>query len=149
MHKKVEDKIREYNELNAQFLNAKIERDKYFGDYTILNQDYNNTKEMFQQHLLDIQKEKQIKENEMTKEIGHLNDKLQALFAENKILKTKNDKLENSIKELEQEKNVREKLEIKNKEINEEIAKIKQDNEDLERKNDELNNKINALLAGN
>ena len=149
MHKKVEDKIREYNELNAQFLNAKIERDKYFGDYTILNQDYNNTKEMFQQHLLDIQKEKQIKENEMSKEIGHLNDKLQALFAENKILKTKNDKLENSIKELEQEKNVREKLEIKNKEINEEIAKIKQDNEDLERKNDELNNKINALLAGN
>ena len=149
MHKKVEDKIREYNELNAQFLNAKIERDKYFGDYTILNQDYNNTKEMFQQHLLDIQKEKQIKENEMTKEIGHLNDKLQALFAENKILKAKNDKLENSNKELEQEKNVREKLEIKNKEINEEIAKIKQDNEDLERKNDELNNKINALLAGN
>ena len=149
MHKKVEDKIKEYNELNAQFLNAKIERDKYFGDYTILNQDYKNTKEMFQQHLLDIQKEKQIKENEMTKEIGHLNDKLQALFAENKILKTKNDKLENSIKELEQEKNVREKLEIKNKEINEEIAKIKQDNEDLERKNDELNNKINALLAGN
>lgn len=149
MHKKVEDKIREYNELNALFLNAKIERDKYFGDYTILNQDYNNTKEMFQQHLLDIQKEKQIKENEMTKEIGHLNDKLQALFAENKTLKTKNDKLENSIKELEQEKNVREKLEIKNKEINEEIAKIKQDNEDLERKNDELNNKINALLAGN
>ena len=149
MHKKVEDKIREYNELNAQFLNAKIERDKFFGDYTILNQDYNNTKEMFQQQLLDIQKEKQIKENEMTKEIGHLNDKLQALFAENKILKTKNDKLENSIKELEQEKNVREKLEIKNKEINEEIAKIKQDNEDLERKNDELNNKINALLAGN
>ena len=149
MHKKVEDKIREYNELNAQFLNAKIERDKYFGDYTILNQDYNNTKEMFQQQLLDIQKEKQIKENEMTKEIGHLNDKLQALFAENKILKTKNDKLENSIKELEQEKNVREKLEIKNKEINEEIAKIKQDNEDLERKNDELNNKINDLLARN
>ena len=149
MHKKVEDKIREYNELNAQFLNAKIERDKYFGDYTILNQDYKNSKEMFQQQLLDIQKEKQIKENEMTKEIGHLNDKLQALFAENKILKTKNDKLENSIKELEQEKNVREKLEIKNKEINEEIAKIKQDNEDLERKNDELNNKINALLAGN
>ena len=149
MHKKVEDKIREYNELNAQFLNAKIDRDKYFGDYTMLNQDYNNTKEMFQQQLLDIQKEKQIKENEMTKEIGHLNDKLQALFAENKILKTKNDKLENGIKELEQEKNVREKLEIKNKEINEEIAKIKQDNEDLERKNDELNNKINALLAGN
>ena len=149
MHKKVEDKIREYNELNAQFLNAKIDRDKYFGDYTMLNQDYNNTKEMFQQQLLDIQKEKQIKENEMTKEIGHLNDKLQALFAENKILKTKNDKLENSIKELEQEKNMREKLEIKNKEINEEIAKIKQDNEDLERKNDELNNKINALLAGN
>ena len=149
MHKKVEDKIREYNELNAQFLNAKIERDKYFGDYTILNQDYNNTKEMFQQHLLDIQKEKQIKENEMSKEIGHLNDKLQALFAENKILKAKNDKLENSNKELEQEKNVREKLEIKNKEINEEIAKIKQDNEELERKNDELNNKINALLAGN
>ena len=149
MHKKVEDKIREYNELNAQFLNAKIERDKYFGDYTILNQDYNNTKEMFQQHLLDIQKEKQIKENEMTKEIGHLNDKLQALFSANNILKAKNGKLENSNKELEQEKNVREKLEIKNKEINEEIAKIKQDNEDLERKNDELNNKINALLAGN
>ena len=44
---------------------------------------------------------------------------------------------------------MREKLEIKNKEINDEIAKIKQDNEDLERKNDEFNNKINALLAGN
>jgi len=149
MHKKVEDKINEYNELNAEFLNAKIERDKYFGDYSILNQDYQNTKEIFQQHLLDIQKEKKEKENEMTKEIGHLNDKLQALFSANNILKAKNAKLENSNKELEQEKKVREKLEIKNKEINDEIAKIKQDNEDLERKNDELNNKINALLAGN
>jgi chromosome segregation ATPase len=71
------------------------------------------------------------------------------LFSANNILKAKNGKLENSNKELEQEKKVREKLEIKNKEINDEIAKIKQDNEDLERKNDELNNKINALLAGN
>ena len=149
MHKKAEDKINEYNELNAEFLNTKIERDKYIGDWTILNQDYNNTKEMFQQQLLDIQKEKKEKENEMTKEIGHLNDKLQALFSANNILKEKNAKLESINKELEQEKKVREKLEIKNKEINEEIAKIKKENEDLERKNDELNNKINSLLAGN
>ena len=149
MHKKVEDKISENNILKADFLNAKIERDKYYGEYTILNQDYKDTKELLQKQFLDIQKSKQEMESEMTKEIGFLNDKLQALLSQNNILKTKNAKLESSNKELEQEKIVREKLQMKNKEINDEIGKIKQENEDLERKNDGLQNKINALLAQN
>ena len=147
LHKKVEDKISEYNQLKADFFNTKIERDKYFDEYTILNQDYQNTKELFQKQYLDIQREKKVKEIEMSREMGYLNDKVKALINDNNILKTKNAKLESRNKDLEQEKNVREKLEMKNKEINEEIGKIKQEKEDLERENDELKNKIDALIA--
>ena len=146
LHKKVEDKISEYNELKAEFLNAKIERDKYYGEYTILNHDYEENKEQFQKQYLDIQKQKKEKENELNREIGYLNDKLQALLSDNKNLKSKVINLENKNKELEQEKNIRDKLEIKNKEINEEVGKIKQEKEDLEKENEELKIKINELI---
>ena len=146
LHKKVEDKINEYNELKAEFLNAKIERDKYYGEYNILYQDYQETKKIFQQQYLDIQKEKQEKEIEMSREIGYSNDKLNALLSENKNIKIKISKLENKNKELEQEKNIRDKLEIKNKEINEEVGKIKQEKEDLEKENEELKIKNNELI---
>ena len=46
----------------------------------------------------------------------------------------------------EEEKNLKEKLEIKNKEINEEVVKIKQENEYLIKENEELKNKINFLI---
>ena len=147
LHKKVEDKISEYNELKAEFLNAKIERDKYYGEYTILNHDYEENKEQFQKQYLDIQKQKKEKENELNREIGYLNDKLQALFSDNNNLKSKVTNLENKNKELEQEKNIRDKLEIKNKEINEEVGKIKQEKEDLEKENEELKIKINELIG--
>ena len=147
MHKKVEEKISEYNILKADFLNAKIERDKFCSEFTLLNDDYKSAREIFQKQFLDIQKEKKEKESEMNRQIGYLNDKLQALLNENNVLKTKINKLESNNKELVQEKNVREKLEMKNKEINEEIGKIKQENEDLQRENDELKTKIDVLLS--
>lgn len=147
MHKKVEEKISEYNILKADFLNAKIERDKFCSEFTLLNDDYKSAREIFQKQFLDMQKEKKEKESEMNRQIGYLNDKLQALLNENNVLKTKINKLESNNKELVQEKNVREKLEMKNKEINEEIGKIKQENEDLQRENDELKTKIDVLLS--
>ena len=147
LHKKVEEKISEYNLLKADFLNAKIERDKYYNEFTLLNDDYKSTREIFQKQFLGIQKEKKESESEMNRQIGYLNDKLQALLNENSLLKSKINKLESNNKELVQEKNVREKLEMKNKEINEEIGKIKQENEDLQRENDELKTKIDVLLS--
>ena len=147
MHKKVEEKISEYNILKADFLNAKIERDKFCSEFTLLNDDYKSAREIFQKQFLDIQKEKKEKESEMNRQIGYLNDKLQALLNENNVLKAKINKLESNNKELVQEKNVREKLEMKNKEINGEIGKIKQENEDLQRENDELKTKIDVLLS--
>ena len=147
LHKKVEDKIYEYNELKTEFLNAKIERDKYYGEYTVLNHDYEENKKQFQIQYLDIQKQKKEKENELSREVGYLNDKIQALLSDNNILKSKVSTLENKNKELEQEKNIRDKLEIKNKEINEEVGKIKQEKEDLEKENEELKIKINELIG--
>ena len=147
LHKKVEEKISEYNLLKADFLNAKIERDKYYNEFTLLNDDYKSTREIFQKQFLDIQKEKKESESEMNRQIGYLNDKLQALLNENSLLKSKINKLESNNKELVQEKNVREKLEMKNKEINEEIGKIKQENEDFQRENEELRAKIDVLLS--
>ncbi len=38
--KKINIKINEYNLLRADFINTKIERDKYYGDYMILKDDY-------------------------------------------------------------------------------------------------------------
>ena len=148
LHKKVVDKISEYNELKAEFLNAKIERDKYYSDYNTLNQDYEENKEQFQMQYLDMQKQTKEKESELTREIGYLNDKNQALLTDNNNLKSKVNNLENKNKELLQEKNIRDKLEIKNKEINEEVGKIQQEKEDLEKENEELKNKINELIEG-
>jgi hypothetical protein len=145
-HKKIENKINEYNKLKAEFLNAKIERDKYQGEYNILNKDYEDTKIIFQEQLLNIKKEKEETLIEMNREIGHLNDKLNALISQNNIMKKKLNELESKNNELEEEKNLKEKLEIKNKEINEEVVKIKQENEYLIKENEELKNKINFLI---
>ena len=146
-HKKIENKINEYNKLKAEFLNAKIERDKYQGEYNILNKDYEDTKIIFQEQLLNIKKEKEETLIEMNREIGHLNDKLNALISQNNIMKKKLNELESKNNELEEEKNLKEKLEIKNKEINEEVVKIKQENEYLIKENEELKNKINFLIG--
>ena len=63
---------------------------------------------------------------------------MQALLSDHKNLKSKVINLENKNQELEQEKNIRDKLEIKNKEINEEVGIIKQEKEDLEKKMENL-----------
>ena len=63
---------------------------------------------------------------------------MQALLSDHKNLKSKVINLENKNQELEQEKNIRDKLEIKNKEINEEVGIIKQEKEDLEKKIENL-----------
>ena len=124
----------------------KIERDKYYGDYAMLKDDYEQNNENYQHQYLDIIKEKKEKEIEMNKEIGHLKDKVNALIEENLRLTNENNDLENKVKELKVEEDVREKLEIKNKEINNEINKINKNNEDLIQENDMLKNKINELF---
>ena len=123
--KKINTKINEYNLLRADFINTKIERDKYYGDYMILKDDYEQNNKRFQEQYLDIQKEKKEKEIEMSKEIGYLNDKINGLFEENMRIKNENNDLENKVKELKVEEEVREKLEKKNREINEEVNLIK------------------------
>ena len=144
--KKINIKINEYNLLRADFINTKIERDKYYGDYMILKDDYEQNNKRFQEQYLDIQKEKKEKEIEMKKEIGYLNDKINGLFEENMRIKNENNDLENKVKELEVEEEVREKLEQKNREINEEVNSIKKNNEELIQENEMLKNKINELL---
>lgn len=144
--KKINIKINEYNLLRADFINTKIERDKYYGDYMILKDDYEQNNKRFQEQYLDIQKEKKEKEIEMSKEIGYLNDKINGLFEENMRIKNENNDLENKVKELEVEEEVREKLEQKNREINEEVNSIKKNNEELIQENEMLKNKINELL---
>ena len=144
--KKINIKINEYNLLRADFINTKIERDKYYGDYMILKDDYEQNNKRFQEQYLDIQKEKKEKEIEMSKEIGYLNDKINGLFEENMRIKNENNDLENKVKELEVEEDVREKLEQKNREINEEVNSIKKNNEELIQENEMLKNKINELL---
>lgn len=144
--KKINIKINEYNLLRADFINTKIERDKYYGDYMILKDDYEQNNKRFQEQYLDIQKEKKEKEIEMKKEIGYLNDKINGLFEENMRIKNENNDLENKVKELKVEEEVREKLEQKNREINEEVNSIKKNNEELIQENEMLKNKINELL---
>ena len=82
----------------------------------------------------------------MNKEIGYLKDKISALLEENLKLKNENNDLENKIKDLKVEEDVREKLERKNKEILNEIYKINKKNDELIQENEILKNKINELL---
>ena len=143
--KKISLKNNEYNLLKTEYINIKIERDKYYGDYAILKDDYNQNNERYQEQYLNLQKERKEKENDLNKQIGHLNDKMTALFEENMRIKDLNNDLEIKIKELMGEKDLREKLEMKNKEINEEINKIRQNNDDLIQENEALQNKIKEL----
>ena len=143
--KKISMKNNEYNLLKTEYINVKIERDKYYGDYAILKDDYNQNNERYQEQYLNLQKEKKEKENDLNKQIGHLNDKMTALFEENMRIKNINNDLEIKLKELIGEKDLREKLEMKNKEINEEINKIRQNNEELTQENEILQNKIKEL----
>ena len=144
--KKLNIKINEYNLLRTNYINVKIERDKFGMDYSMLKEDYKQNNERYQNQYLELKEEKKIKENEMNKEIGYLNDKINALLEENLKLKNENNDLENKIKELKVEEDLREKLEQKNKEINNEVNKINKKNDELIQENEMLKNKLNELL---
>ena len=144
--KKLNIKINEYNLLRTNYINVKIERDKFGMDYSMLKEDYKQNNERYQNQYLELKEEKKIKENEMNKEMGYLNDKINALLEENLKLKNENNDLENKVKELKVEEDLREKLERKNKEINNEVNKINKKNDELIQENEMLKNKLNELL---
>jgi len=144
---KMEMKIREYNELRSDYINSKIERDKYYSEYNLLKEDYNKNNNRYKENYLNIQKEKKEKENELNKQISYLNDKVNALLDENMRLKNNVKDLESKLKDFKMEKEARRKLEIKNKEINEEANRINRTNEGLIEENQKLKIKINELLA--
>jgi len=143
---KMEMKIREYNELRSDYINSKIERDKYYSEYNLLKEDYNKNNNRYKENYLNIQKEKKEKENELNKQISYLNDKVNALLDENMRLKNNVKDLESKLKDFKMEKEARRKLEIKNKEINEEANRINRTNEGLIEENQKLKIKINELL---
>ena len=144
---KMEIKIREYNELRSDYINSKIERDKYYSEYNLLKEDYNKNNNRYKENYLNIQKEKKEKENELNKQISYLNDKVNALLDENMRLKNNVKDLESKLKDFKMEKEARRKLEIKNKEINEEANRINRTNEGLIEENQKLKMKVNELLA--
>lgn len=144
--KKIDIKMNEFNSLKSEYMNTKIERDKFFTDFTMLKDELNQNNERFQQQYLDLKEEKQKKEIELNREIGHLTEKVNILLEENLKLKNKNNDLKNKIDELKAEDDIREKLEKKNQEINSEVNRINKKNEDLIQENEMLTNKINELL---
>ncbi len=144
--KKIDIKMNEFNSLKLEYMNTKIERDKFFIDFNMLKDELNQNNERFQQQYLDLKEEKQKKEIELNREIGHLTEKVNILLEENLKLKNKNNDLENKIDELKAEDDIREKLEKKNQEINSEVNRINKKNEDLIQENEMLTNKINELL---
>ena len=144
--KKLNIKINEYNLLRTNYINIKIERDKFCMDYSMIKEDFKQNNDRYQNQYLELKEEKKIKENEMNKEIGYLNDKINALLEENLKIKNENNDLENKVKELKVEEDLREKLERKNKEINNEVNKINKKNDELIQENEMLKNKLNELL---
>ena len=144
--KKISAKINEYNALKSEYINTKIEKDKFYTDFTMLKEDINENNKRFQQQYLELKEEKQRKEIEFNREIGHLNEKVNILIEENLKLKNENNELENKINELKEEDDIKEKLEKKNEEINKEVNKINKKNEELIQENEMLTNKINELL---
>ena len=146
LQEKIEIKIKEYNELRSDYINSKIERDKYYHEYNLLKEDYNKNNNRFKENYLNIQKEKKEKESELNKQISYLNDKANALLDENMRLKNNMKDLESKLKDYKIEKESRLKLERKNKEINEELNKINRNNEGLIEENQKLKMKLNELL---
>ena len=106
-------KINEYNSLRAEYINAKLERDKYYQDYNMLKEDYNENNEKYQENYLNLQKENKEKEIKMNKEIGYLNNKVKALEEEKMRLQNINNELDDKIKEFEAKEDMKEKLEKK------------------------------------
>ena len=125
--KKILYKINEYNILRKDYINTKIERDKFYMDYSNLKEDYERNNEIFQKQYLDLKEEKKLNEVEMNKQIGHLTDKINGFLEENMRLKNEIDDLEKKIRELKNQEDFTKKLELKNKEIEEEINKKKEE----------------------
>lgn len=138
--KKIILKLNDYNILKTDYINTKIDRDKFFMDYTKLKEEYEKNNEIFQKQYLDIKEKKKMKEIEMDNQIGHLTDKLNSFLEENMRLKSEKIELENIIKELKEREDFRIKLELKNKEIENEVNKKNeeslQENETLKNNND-------------
>ena len=59
--KKLNIKINEYNLLRTNYINIKIERDKYGMDYSMIKADYEQNNERYQNQYLELKEEKKIK----------------------------------------------------------------------------------------
>lgn len=145
----IQDKLEDINISKSECISMKIERDKYFTEHKILQNEIDKMIETF--------KEENQKNMELLKETEEKNNRIQIRFQEkikmltehNEQLEKENQLLNEKINNLEEEESKRKdlygRLSRNESETHVEIAKIQKKAEDLEDENFELKKKLNRL----
>lgn len=145
----IQDKLEDINISKSECISMKIERDKYFTEQKILQNEIDKMIETF--------KEENQKNMELLKETEEKNNRIQIRFQEkikmltehNEQLEKENQLLNERLNNLEEEESKRKdlygRLSRNESETHVEIAKIQKKAEDLEDENFELKKKLNRL----
>ena len=140
---KINEQIEENENIRSKYVEFKIERDKYFGDLNILNDEYEKLKDEFQSQQMRAQNIKDEIEEEYKKKLNRLNDKIRLIDMKNSELDRENNELKIKMKNFFGEKYKDEKLVENGENIYQEINILKKENEKLQKKIEELENEKN------
>ena len=140
---KINEQIEENENIRSKYVEFKIERDKYFGDLNILNDEYEKLKDEFQSQQMRAQNIKDEIEEDYKKKLNRLNDKIRLIDMKNSELDRENNELKIKMKNIFGQKYKDEKLVENGEDIYQEMLILKKENEKLQKKIEELENEKN------
>jgi chromosome segregation ATPase len=130
-NQKLNEQIDENENIRSKCVGFKIERDKYFGDLNILNEEYEKLKNEFQLQDIRMQNFQKELDDEYSKKINHLNDVLRLTKNKNQELIEENNKLNIEIRNITGKNLTNEKLALNGEEMYKELIQLKKENEEL------------------
>jgi chromosome segregation ATPase len=130
-NQRLSELIDENENIRSKCVGFKIERDKYFGDLNILNEEYEKLKNEFQLQDIRMQNFQKELDDEYSKKINHLNDVLRLTKNKNQELIEENNKLNIEIRNITGKNLTNEKLALNGEEMYKELIQLKKENEEL------------------
>ena len=130
---KLNEQIDENENIRSKYVEYKIERDKYYGDLNILQDEYEKLKNDCAQQMLAMQNAAKEMDDDYQNKINILNDKIKFILNQNNELKIQNNELNMQLSNIFGKNNFDEKLIKNGEELYKELIKIKEENEQLKK----------------
>ena len=135
---KINEKIDENENIKNKYVAFKIERDKYFGEFNILKDEYERMKYDFQQQILIMKDTLKEMDDDYKRKINILNENIKFARNQNNQLKNENNDLNIQLRNIKGINNFDEKLVQNGEELYKELIKIKKENEELKKELDKF-----------